>query len=168
MMAAIAGYFASSTLSVERSVVVYAQPDDVFSYLADLEDYQAWSPWQGERGHGDYIVGGSAYGVGQRAAWTCNDVTCLPGTQEIQVVHEPEFVQADLYLDGLTAKATYALMLSETADESLTILVKIDLDAGGFPYVQRLLTFNRKRAMQSQLDRGLSRLENLINEEMKD
>lgn len=153
----------SPNIEVERSVQAYAEPEDIFSYFADLEDYQAWSPWQGNSSHEEYIVGGSDAGVGQQAAWNCTDIGCLPGTQEITIIQYPEFVQTKLNLAGRDADATYALMPAENNDGSVTLLVKIELDVGGFPFIQRILTFNQKADLENRLDSALLRLTNLID-----
>ena len=165
VLAAVAGYFMSPTIEVERSTQVYGDPEDIFTYFSDLEDYQAWSPWQGQNSHEEYVVGGADEGVGQQAAWNCMEAGCLPGTQEITIIHYPEFVQASLNLDGKDADATYALMPAENNDGSVTLLVKVDLHIGDFPYVQRLLTFNQKADLEYRLDTALSRLTSLINQD---
>lgn len=164
-LTAIYGVFQSPSLSVERSVDVFAQPDDVFIYLESLEDQGIWSPWYSADSIGEFIVGGSEEGVGQKAVWTCATTECLPGTQEISVIQYPEFVQASLNLDGRPADATYALMSGENSDGSLTILMKIEMDVGGFPFVQRAFKFRERRAMEQRLDRGLANLVALIQQD---
>ncbi len=165
VLAGVIGSFMPKDISVERSIQVYGQPEDIFRYFSDLEDYQAWSPWQGTNTLEHYVVGGADEGVGQRAAWECSEIGCLPGTQEITIIHYPEFVQANLNLGGKDADATYALMTAENNDGSVTVLVKVDLNVGGFPFVQRLLTFNQKSDLENRLDAALLRLKGLIKED---
>jgi len=166
-LAALAGFFASPNVSVERSIDVFAQPEDVFYYLENLEDHYNWSPWHNEETVDEFIVGGADSGVGQRAAWTCSSTDCLPGTQEISVLQYPEFVQAQLNLGGRSADATYALMSGENSDGSLTILFKVDMQIGDFPYVQRLFKFRERAAMEQRLDKALDDLTVLIKEDGK-
>lgn len=165
VLACAIGFFMPKEINVERSIQVYGQPEDIFPYFSDLEDYQAWSPWQGENTLSQYIVGGADEGVGQRAAWECSEVGCLPGTQEITIIQYPKLVQANLNLAGKDAGATYALMTAENSDGSVTLLVRVDLNVGGFPFVQRLLTFNQEADLERRLDAALVRLKNLIKED---
>ncbi len=166
-IAAVAGFFSSPIATAERSVDVFSQAEDVFPYLSDLDDHGAWSPWHTAETREEYIVGGSDEGVGQQAAWTCSHSECLEGTEEISVIHYPEFVQSGVNLAGRSADATYALMSGENTDGSLTILIKIDLHTGDFPYVQRLFKFKEQQALEARLDAGLSRLNALIEADGK-
>lgn len=162
VLAAIGGILTSPLISVERSADIFAQAEDVFPYLSDLENQAVWSPWHGEGEVERFIVGGADEGVGQRAAWTCEARGCVPGTQEITVSQYPKFVQASLNLDGSAADATYALMSGENKDGSLTILFKVDLYMGDFPYIQRLFKFRERAAMEKRLDQALADIIALI------
>lgn len=167
LLAALIGFFSSSTVSIERSKDIYAQPDDIFEYIADLENHAAWSPWRYGESFEDYLVGGGDGGAGQQAVWTCQSPLCQPGTQEISVVHYPEFVQAHVNLDGRSADATYALMSGENSDGSVTILIRVDMDVGGFPYIQRLFKFREQAELTSRLDDALESLVDLIRADGK-
>ncbi|NNE57814.1 MAG: hypothetical protein HKN36_06865 [Hellea sp.] len=162
LLSVFVGLFISSNLSVERSSEVYAIPEDVFPYLSDLESHAIWAPWQGPNNEDKYLVGGSDEGVGQQAVWTCDDEDCLPGMQEITVIQYPEFVQAELNLNGRPINATYALMGDENNDGSVTVLLKVDMEVGGFPYVQRLFKFQERKALSNRLDLALVQLETLL------
>lgn len=166
-LAAIIGFFNSPIVTVERSKDIYAQPDDIFEYIADLENHAAWSPWRNGESFEDYLVGGGDGGAGQQAVWTCQSSLCQPGTQEVSVVHAPEFVQAHVNLDGRSADTTYALMSGENSDGSVTLLIKVDLDVGEFPYVQRLFKFREKAELTDRLDNALESLVDLARADGK-
>ncbi len=166
-IAAIIGFFVPSIITVERSKDIYSQPEDVFDYLSDLDNHEVWSPWRQGSEFQDYIVGGGDEGVGQQAVWTCIDVNCQAGTQEITVLQYPEFVQTELNLDGRSAEATYALMAGENSDGSITVLIKVDLDIGNFPYVQRLFKLRDRSDLETRLDQSLASLVKLIQEDGK-
>jgi len=162
LLSGLVGFFISPNVSVERSAEVYAIPEDVFPYLSDLESHAIWAPWQGSNNEEKYLVGGANDGVGQQAVWTCEDEDCLPGMQEITVIQYPEFVQAELNLNGRPLNATYALMGDENDDGSVTVLLKVEMQVGGFPFVQRLFKFQEKKALSNRLDLALSQLETLL------
>lgn len=152
------GFFLPAVKSVERSTQINATPYAVYPYLSDMNDFEVWSPWKSDAADYEYLVGGAENGVGQRAAWTCESRDCLSGMQEVLVMQPPEFVQTELYLQNDRADATYAIMRDENFDDRVTVLVKVDLDVGDFPYIQRLFRFRRDQQLARRLDEGLARL----------
>lgn len=163
ILAAGAGYFVSPEIKVERSTEVYAMPEDVFPYLANLESHEIWSPWHDGNRHNGFQVSQTDEGVGQTSAWICQSADCLPGTEKIVVAHYPSYVQTNLNLDGLAAKAVYGL--EDNGDGSMVILLGIEKELGGFPYVQRLFKFKEVSALETRLDRALEQLSELLVED---
>lgn len=160
-MAAFAGYHSASEVRVQRTVDLFAMPEDIFPYLANLESQTLWSPWHDGESHKGFVVNQTEDSLGQSSVWICESKDCIPGTEEIKLVQYPEYVQSDLNLDGQAASATYGLM-KDNADGSTTILIEITKDVGGFPYIQRLLKFREVSALENRLDRALRQLSDLI------
>lgn len=160
VLAAGAGYFVSPEIKVERSSDVYALPEDVFPYLSNLQSHEVWSPWHDGEFHKGFQVSESSIEVGQTSAWMCETDDCLPGTEKIMAVHYPSYVQTDLNLDGQVAKASYGLI--ENNNGGTTILIVVEKELGGFPYIQRLFKFREIAALESRLDRALGQLTELL------
>lgn len=160
-LAAGAGYFVSPEISVKQTRDIFAAPEDVFPYLSNLESHEVWSPWHDGESHKGFIVSDSDREVGQQSVWICDTNSCIPGTEEIKLVQFPQYVQTDLNLDGQMGTATYGL-LDENIDGSTTILIEINKDIGGFPFIQRLVKFRQKAAMEARLERALEQLTALI------
>lgn len=160
-LAAGAGYFVSPDVHVKRSADIFAAPEDIFPYLADLQSQEIWSPWHDGQSHKGFIVSESDREVGQQSAWICETESCIPGTEEIKLVEFPHFVQTDLNLDGRKATATYGL-LDENDNGSTTILLEVNKNVGGFPYIQRLMKFRETEAIEARLKRSLDQLTALI------
>lgn len=161
ILAAAAGFFASPEVKVQRTANIFAIPEDIFPYLSNLESQAVWSPWHDGESHKGFVVNQTEDDQGQSSVWICESSSCIPGTEEIKLVQYPEYVQSDLNLDGKAASATYGL-LSENADGSTTILIEINKDVGGFPYIQRLLKFREVTTLETRLDRSLGQLTALI------
>ena len=151
------GALLPSKFSVESVAEIDAEPEDVYVYLSDLREFQIWSPWAGDVGEQDYIVGGSEKGIGQESAWRCADKSCISGTQKIIAAEAPEFVQTDLTLEGEVMKVVYAITPSEDGG-SVTILMKVDRTLGGFPFIQRFLKSTKSNSMARRYDAALARL----------
>jgi len=163
-LAAGVGYFTSPEINVERTIDVFAIPEDIFPFLSELEYHEYWSPWHDGVSHKGFQVGRSNTGDGQVSAWICETDDCLPGTEEIVFIQYPEYVQTELNLDGQSASAVYALM-ADNNDGSTTILLQVHKNAGGFPYVQRLVKRSEELALEQRLDRALAQLSELLIED---
>lgn len=148
------GAFIPAKYTAEASIDIDAPVDIIFPYLSDLEYFQDWSPWHSEES-ADTIIGGADSDTGQIAAWTCRTEHCLPGTQEIVIVRQGEYVQTILNLNGEPAEATYALMQNENSDLT-TVLMQVDQRAGGFPFTSRVFKRLRKSAMEKRYERALA------------
>lgn len=160
-LAAGAGFFITPEVKVLRTVNIFAEPEDVFPYLSNLDSHEIWSPWHDGDSHKGFVVSESEEDVGQQSVWICDTDSCIPGTEEIRLAQYPEFVQTDLNLDGNMAKATYGL-LSDNDDGSTTIFIEVSKNVGGFPYIQRLMKFRETARLEARLDRALSQLSGLI------
>ena len=160
-LAALAGFFVSPDVSVRRTADIFAAPEDVFPYLSNLESHEVWSPWHDGENHKGFVVSQSDREIGQQSAWICETPACVPGTEEIKLVQFPNYVQTDLNLDGRMASATYGLM-NDNDNGSTTILLEVNKDVGGFPYIQRLMKNREIDALESRLERALAQLTELI------
>jgi len=160
-LAALAGFFVSPEVSVRRSADIFATPEDVFPYLSNLESHEVWSPWHDGESHKGFVVSESDRDIGQQSVWICETPECVPGTEEIKLVQFPQYVQTDLNLDGRSATATYGLM-DDNDNGSTTILLEVNKDVGGFPYIQRLMKNQETAKLEARLERALEQLTALI------
>jgi len=160
-LAALAGFFTSPVVKVQRTADIFAMPEDVFPYLSSLESHEVWSPWHDGESHKGFVVNRTEPGVGQQSVWICETDACIPGTEEIKLIEYPAYVQSDLNLNGKTASATYGLLM-ENVDGSTTIFFEVNKNVGGFPYVQRLMKFQEVSKLEARLDRALEQFSNLI------
>ena len=158
----IGGYFASPTLTVERQIYIDAPAEDIFPYLNDLELFAQWSPWTAGRPDVSYVYGDAIDGVGASVMWRSSDaVNAAISSQEIISSQAPEFVQSTLLLNAEPASVTYALLPDEAGD-SVGVFIQFEKDAGGFPYMQRLLKRGDKASLSRDFDAALLRLKTIL------
>ncbi len=68
------GFILPSDYSVERSVVIKAEPSAIFPYLNDLKRWPEWSPWTKEKyPKMETTYHGADSGVGAESKWTDPD-----------------------------------------------------------------------------------------------
>lgn len=81
----------SPTLEVERHTAIDAPPEAVFAHIADLRQWEAWSPWAKRDPNAKTSYSGPASGVGAIYEWDGNDEVGK-GQLEITQSRAPEYI----------------------------------------------------------------------------
>jgi len=161
-----AGYFMPATQTVERSVEVDAYPEDIFPYLNNLKAYSQWSPLHQLLTNAEFVYGGADQGVGQSLAWQGGSGDFPIGSQEIIQSEPGQFVQLKLNLGGRQASATHAILENDQdPDGPVTVMTRVEVPLGGFPYLQRVRAKLQQAGWERQFDAALLRLKRLSEAE---
>lgn len=154
------GYFSPATMTVERTVTIDAEPDDVFPFINDLSKYSLWSPLHAAIGDAEIFYGGAPNGTGQTSVWKSPDSSFPFGTQEIVASQFPEFVQLEVSLAGRPVSSFYGLN-EDPENDGIVVLMDTEYGLGGFPYIQRLLAKRQIPEMERTFDESLQKLKTL-------
>lgn len=101
---AVVGYFLPLEYAVEREIVIKGKPEQVHSYVADLNQWDAWSPWKAGDDTMVITVGEKATGVGASQSWQGRDGT---GELIFTKVEENKRVDYDLTFDGAMKSSAF-------------------------------------------------------------
>ncbi len=82
-------------ITVERSAVIDAQPQDIWIHVADYENFVAWSPWTAMDPSATREISTPSYGMGSTYAWSGNDEVGT-GSMETTVYEEPTRMEQTL------------------------------------------------------------------------
>ncbi len=154
-----AGYFVNPSLTVERSAAIAASPDQVFPYMNEMGKLHSWSPWYLSDIDAQVIFSGPEFGVGAEAAW--DSAKDGIGFQTITDSAENSFVRTQLNLGGRDGLGTYAIEPTEDENGSI-VLVIIEGELGGFPYIQRVFKPFYRSRFEADIDQSLDVLSELI------
>jgi Polyketide cyclase / dehydrase and lipid transport len=80
---------------IERSAMIEAAPERVFSQVDDFHNWEAWSPWSKLDPAMKTSYGGAASGVGSIYSWTGND-EAGEGTMTITGSHPFDHITIDI------------------------------------------------------------------------
>ncbi len=161
MLFAVGGLFLPREVHVERSVTIYAAPEQVFPYLNDFHAFNEWSPWAAKVPDAVYTFSGPQAGVGAAMSWSGNDAVGS-GSQEI-TASEPYTrleVALDFGSDG-TALAFFDLL---PVDEGTQVTWGFDTDMGFNP-VGRFLGLMMDGWVGPDYAEGLLNLRNLVEDQ---
>ncbi len=90
---AAAAFLLPRDVSVARSVVIDAPPEDIFGHVNNLQAFSEWSPWGDRDPDMKQSFSGPETGVGNMMTWESEQSDVGSGTQEIVAIKENERVE---------------------------------------------------------------------------
>lgn len=160
----VVGATRPSKLVAEQSMTIDAGAYDIFPYLNDLRQHADWSPWVTGDADIQLVYGGPDSGLGQSMAWRSEDLAIGDGSQKISESLDFAFVRADMLARGNASYVTYAITESESGDT--IVLMGMETNLGGFPFVQRLFAGQAESDMDTKLRGGLQNLKALVESDL--
>ncbi len=159
----VLGFMLPDKVSMSRSVVIAASPEEIFPLVSDYRSFNRWSPWADRDPETAYEIVGS--GVGQRMTWTSDNPDVGSGSQTLVEIISPNRAVSQLEFTGM-GKATSAIELSAVdggtrVDWSFETRMR-----DGAPLVMQPIAtymgFLMKGAIGSDYDKGLARLKRAV------
>ena len=134
-----AGFLLPSTVHVERTILINAQPADVFALISDFNAWDAWSPWAKLDPNADMVIQGS--GVGQTMTWSSENPQVGHGSQEIVTMESPSLLKTHLdFGDQGVADAAFQL-IPENGDTQVIWSLDTDMREGVPLVMQPISTY---------------------------
>ena len=159
---AVVSIFLPREVTVTRSILIDAPPEDVFPHVDSLQRVEQWSPWAGIDPEMTVSFSGPDSGVGNRMDWTSADPRVGSGSQEITVSVPNERVETALDF-GDMGQATAWLDLG-TAAGGTEVTWGLSADMGLNP-VGRYMGLMMDRWVGADYERGLERLKEIVESE---
>jgi hypothetical protein len=139
LLAFVVGFVLPSQVHVERSLLIGAQPTEIYPLISDLNEWDAWSPWAEMDPDAEMTINGN--GVGQTMQWHSEDPQVGNGTQEITGLEPPN--QMTTHLDfGDQGMADATLKLTPQGDNTVVSwTLDTDMRAGVPTLMQPISTY---------------------------
>jgi hypothetical protein len=146
-----------SKVRVERSIVVDAPPGEVFAQVNDLQNWNAWSPWQAREPDMKVTYEGPAAGKGAIQKWESD--TQGSGSQTITESTPPASIVTALdFGDMGTATSDWKF---EAADSGTKVTWGMDSDLGNHP-VRRIFGLFMDNLVGADYEAGLAKLKEVV------
>lgn len=159
VLVAIGGMLLPSEQHVERSVVVEADPAEVFALVNDFREFNKWSPWAEYDPEGTrYEFTGPATGVGSRMSWSSEHPNVGSGAQEIVESQPNTMMRSKLTFDGFDTPS-YATFELEPVDGGTRVTWSFDANMDNM--VGRYMGLMMDDWVGGDYERGLARLKEL-------
>ena len=154
------GWSLPQTFIFEQSTNIVSNADDIYEEIVEMEHIRMWAPYVSGLGIDDTALTGAERGSGQVIDWRRSIPPFEVGTQEILALTPPYFVQSRFSSVPYNGSVIYALNQGLPTD-NVTVLVRLDLDVGGFPFFNRVKLQLKKRHVNDELLQSLSRLKTI-------
>ncbi len=129
----------------------------IYEDISDMEQIRMWAPYIAGLSIDDTAMTGAERGSGQMINWRNAAAPFTIGTQDVLAVTPPYFVQSRFSSPPYEGGIIYALNESLPGDD-VTVLIRLDLDAGDFPFFNRVKLRLKQAAVDDELSRSLARL----------
>ena len=157
----LVGFFLPREVSVARSVVIDAPPEEIFPHVNSMNATQNWSPWLARDPDIQVSYEGPESGVGNKMSWTSEVRSVGSGTQEIITSTENELVETALDF-GPQGSAQAAFTLTPMGD-STEVTWGFVTDMGGNP-VGRWMGLMMDSWIGADYEAGLANLKALVED----
>ncbi len=155
------GLLLPSAAEVERSIVIEAPPDRVFSHLNGMRAFHAWSPWAGDDADTRYEFTGPEHGVGSRMTWQSGNAQVGRGSQEIVASVTDQRVEMQLeFGDKGDGSATFVL---EPQGEATLVRWQFRTQFG-WDLFNRYVGLMLDRLIGASYERGLKTLKSRVEQ----
>ncbi len=159
VIAIVVGLFLPGKTRVERTIVIDAAPQTVFSLVSDFKEISRWSPWTQNNPDmafeysGDEALGSVMSWQGEGSAGSQEIVAVEPGSR-IEIALESKDIET-----GKTRKATSTFIVEPVED--YTGVVWQFETIHGLNLVQRYAGLHLEDTLGQTYERGLNNLKNL-------
>ncbi|MFN0059802.1 MAG: SRPBCC family protein [Planctomycetota bacterium] len=154
----VVSLFLPSAYFVERSIVVQAEPAQVFPYLNNLQEWNKWTPWTQEKyPEMKRTYSGPAEGVGAKSAWTGPDSGT--GSLEIKQSDPATGIVYELAFEGFSTSEGRLAMAK--ADGGLKVTMSTKGDLGSNP-INKFFGLMIDSMMGAEFEGGLAKLKQLV------
>lgn len=153
-------YVTPQVAHVERSVVMAATPEEVFSVVNDLSRFNEWSPWAKLDANTKYSMEGPPSGVGAKMSWVSANENVGSGSQEITESTPFSLVKTKLdFGEQGTADATFTFVPTEGGTK---VTWGFDSDMGMNPIARYMGFFMFDGMIGKDYEAGLANLKTIV------
>ena len=155
----IVGLLLPSRVHVERKITIDAEPEAIYSLIANFEEWDQWSPWAKLDSEAEMTIIGK--GLGQKMTWSSEDSRVGKGSQEIMALNAPTQIKTHLdFGEQGMADASFDLIAENNATE-VTWSLDTDMREGVPVYMKPFsayLGFFMDSRLGKDYERGLANL----------
>lgn len=148
------------TFIFEQSISVSSDAENIYREMVTANRIRMWAPYVAGLGRNNTAITGPERGSGQLLDWRNAEAPFEIGLQEVLAITPPYFVQSRFYSVPYEGSIIYALNESLPTDD-VTVLIRLDLDAGGAPFFDRVKLRLKQKSINEELEQSLARLKTI-------
>ena len=154
----VIGLFLPARYSVERSVVIDAEPGEIHEYVGNLERWGEWAPWKEEDPSIVVTLGEKTSGVGASQSWVGESG---PGAVTITASSPDIGIEYDLLFDGGTYECKSLMRYDRLPDGGTKVTWAMSGDMGK-SLASGYFALLMDTMIGDMFEKGLSNLKNTV------
>lgn len=161
LVVVIALYFiAPDKQHIERSIVINADPPEVYAELISFENFNAWSPWFEKDPNTQYVFEGPKAGVGTKLSWKSSHPDVGDGAMWIVASEENKMVNNRMKFGDYPGEP-FAFFYLESVAEGTKVTWTYDEEVSGVFRIAGLV-MDMDNMLGPDYEKGLSKLKTHI------
>lgn len=153
------GLLLSRHVHVERSLVINADPNTLFSYTVNFDNWNSWSPWYDLDTTTQYTFEGPHSGVGAILKWNSSNKDVGQGSMITTELNSPQLIKQDYVFMGTdTAKAEFHF---DPSEKGTKVTWSLDMEMGFNPLLRILGKF-MDGMVGKDFEKGLAKLKTVV------
>ena len=144
---------------MERSIVINAPAEKVFTQVNSFKNFNEWSPWASIDPNTEYTYEGPETGVGARMTWVSDDPNVGTGSQEIMVSEAYSKITNKMVFDGFNSETSASYIFEPEGDGTK---VTWTYDATGAAGIERFFMLGMDGMLGPFYEQGLNSLKTLV------
>jgi hypothetical protein len=155
---AVIGLFLPARYSVERSVVIDAEPGEIHGYVGNLRRWDEWAPWKEEDPSIVATLGEKTSGQGASQSWVGESGT---GALTITASSPDTGIEYDLLFDGGTYECKSSMKYDRMPDGDTKVTWAMSGDMGK-SLTSGYFALLMDTMVGNMFEKGLSNLKNVV------
>lgn len=157
----IGGFMIPREWTVSRSITINAPAEEIYPHVANLRNWQTWSPWTKEKDPTQvYTYEGPESGLGAKWLWTSEKMG--KGVLEIKKASPSEGVAYELFIDMGNMQSTINGDMAFRPVDGKTEVTWTDRGDCGNHLAKRWMSLLIGRMLGAEMEQGLANLKSLV------
>jgi hypothetical protein len=150
-------WFLPGEYQVSRTVVVNTPPSFAFDYVANLEKWDHWSPWEELDIDKKKMYEGAPESVGYKYYWNGNEDIGVGSIEIVKIIPNQQIDFKLIFKEPFESQSRNSWLFEIQGDQTIVTWT----DSGNLPFFLRMLSQMMERKIGASFEYGLTNIKSL-------
>lgn len=144
---------------LERSILIDAQPHDVFREAITFHNFNKWSPWATKDPNTQYSYSGPEFGINAKMNWASTNPDVGNGSMTIVEVDAYRRINSLMEFEGYDGKPVASIILESEGNQTLVTWTYVEKEISG---LSKLFMLGLDGFLGADYEKGLKQLKAVV------